>query len=307
MIRSGGNSLGRPVAIRSAISDPTRKSVNASAAYASAAVSTTSICEQQPYQPVLNKYHPSQKREAGVSSNRSSLDSMVSRSALSDPSQGGSSDYPLSRTLSPHASTFVASGAGGGAGGGGRGGGGGGAGAPSTSAGVSRESTSRTLNKATGGPATKTSEAELNSLVAHCVRHNKKATTTTATAAAAAADESGGGGGGGSGGENVETSSERVGASSGPAPGVIDDSLPEEIKDVLRRLTRETFSENTMLVTIERVRHVGSFGGLGGEARHNSQMMVVSKLLNDLVTRRQRTVVGTLGTKKERGYGGTKT
>ena len=55
---------------------------------------------------------------------------------------------------------------------------------------------------------------------------------------------------------------------------------------MLRRLTRETFSDNTYLVTIERVRGIG--GNLGGEARHNSQMMVVSKLLNDLATRRHK-------------------
>jgi hypothetical protein len=42
---------------------------------------------------------------------------------------------------------------------------------------------------------------------------------------------------------------------------------------------------------VERVRSAGALGGLGGEARHNSQMMVVSKLLNDLVTRRQRAAV----------------
>jgi hypothetical protein len=34
------------------------------------------------------------------------------------------------------------------------------------------------------------------------------------------------------------------------------------------------------------VRGIG--GNLGGEARHNSQMMVVSKLLNDLATRRHK-------------------
>ena len=39
------------------------------------------------------------------------------------------------------------------------------------------------------------------------------------------------------------------------------DELPEGIKDVLLRLTRETFSEHTMLVTIERVRKVGARWG----------------------------------------------
>lgn len=97
----------------------------------------------------------------------------------------------------------------------------------------------------------RTTEAEVSSLVAHCVRHTEKA------APGVAATPSGG-----------------------------FDTLPEGIKDVLRRLTRETFSDNTTLVTIERVRGIG--GNHGGEARHNSQMMVVSKLLNDLATRRHR-------------------
>ena len=104
----------------------------------------------------------------------------------------------------------------------------------------------------------KTTEAELASLVAHCVRHSEKATP---------------GAGRGTGGK---------GAGSGGG----EDTLPPGIKDVLRRLTRETFSDNTYLVTIERVRGIG--GNLGGEARHNSQMMVVSKLLNDLATRRHK-------------------
>ena len=39
-------------------------------------------------------------------------------------------------------------------------------------------------------------------------------------------------------------------------------------------------------MTIERVRRVG--GTVGSEVRHNSQMMVVSKLLNDLATRKHR-------------------
>tara|TARA_B110000977_G_C10883967_1_gene418674 strand:- start:294 stop:782 length:489 start_codon:yes stop_codon:yes gene_type:complete len=96
----------------------------------------------------------------------------------------------------------------------------------------------------------KTSEADLSSLVAHCVRHAKKATVMS-------------------------------------VDGRVDgDELPEGIKDVLLRLTRETFSEHTMLVTIERVRKVG--GTVGSEVRHNSQMMVVSKLLNDLATRKHR-------------------
>jgi hypothetical protein len=72
----------------------------------------------------------------------------------------------------------------------------------------------------------------------------------------------------------------------GAGSGGGEDTLPPGIKDVLRRLTRETFSDNTYLVTIERVRGIG--GNLGGEARHNSQMMVVSKLLNDLATRRHK-------------------
>ena len=80
-----------------------------------------------------------------------------------------------------------------------------------------------------------------------------------------------------------------------PSGGVPSDSegmknsveeLPEGIKDVLRRLTGETFSEHTVLVTIERVRGIGGFAG--SEARHNAQMMVVSKLLNDLATRRHK-------------------
>ena len=95
----------------------------------------------------------------------------------------------------------------------------------------------------------RTTEAELSSLVAHCVRHTEKATP---------------------------------GLRKAPA----EESLPEGIKDVLRRLTGETFSEHTVLVTIERVRGIG--GNAGSEARHNAQMMVVSKLLNDLATRRHR-------------------
>ena len=70
------------------------------------------------------------------------------------------------------------------------------------------------------------------------------------------------------------------------ANGTIAEELPEGIKDVLRRLTGETFSEHTILVTIERVRGIG--GNAGSEARHNAQMMVVSKLLNDLATRRHK-------------------
>ena len=95
----------------------------------------------------------------------------------------------------------------------------------------------------------RTTEAELSSLVAHCVRHTEKATP-------------------------------------GPRKEPVEESLPEGIKDVLRRLTGETFSEHTVLVTIERVRGIG--GNAGSEARHNAQMMVVSKLLNDLATRRHR-------------------
>ena len=95
----------------------------------------------------------------------------------------------------------------------------------------------------------RTTEAELSSLVAHCVRHTEKATP---------------------------------GARREPK----EESLPEGIKDVLRRLTGETFSEHTVLVTIERVRGIGGYAG--SEARHNAQMMVVSKLLNDLAIRRHR-------------------
>ena len=95
----------------------------------------------------------------------------------------------------------------------------------------------------------RTTEAELSSLVAHCVRHTEKATP-------------------------------------GLRKELKEESLPEGIKDVLRRLTGETFSEHTVLVTIERVRGIG--GNAGSEARHNAQMMVVSKLLNDLATRRHR-------------------
>ena len=95
----------------------------------------------------------------------------------------------------------------------------------------------------------RTTEAEISSLVAHCVRHTEKATP---------------------------------GARREPK----EESLPEGIKDVLRRLTRETFSEHTVLVTIERVRGIGGYAG--SEARHNAQMMVVSKLLNDLAIRRHR-------------------
>ena len=104
-----------------------------------------------------------------------------------------------------------------------------------------------------GAAGVKTSEADLTSLVAHCVRHTEKAA--------------------------VEGEGEGEGA-------VVNASMPEEIREVLQRLTRETFSENTMMVMIERVRGAG--GGVGAEARHNSQMMVVSKLLNDLTSRSQR-------------------
>ena len=105
------------------------------------------------------------------------------------------------------------------------------------------------MNKGRGDANGKTSEADLASLVAHCVRHAKKASTS-------------------------------------PRSSLDGDELPEGIKDILLRLTRETFSENTILVTIERVRRVG--GTVGSEVRHNSQMMVVSKLLNDLATRKHR-------------------
>ena len=105
------------------------------------------------------------------------------------------------------------------------------------------------VNKGRGDANGKTSEADLASLVTHCVRHAKKASTS-------------------------------------PRSSLDGDELPEGIKDILLRLTRETFSENTILVTIERVRRVG--GTVGSEVRHNSQMMVVSKLLNDLATRKHR-------------------
>ena len=102
-----------------------------------------------------------------------------------------------------------------------------------------------------------TTEAELSSLVAHCVRHTEKKYPPS--------------GGVPSDSEGRKNSVEE---------------LPEGIKDVLRRLTGETFSEHTVLVTIERVRGIGGFAG--SEARHNAQMMVVSKLLNDLATRRHK-------------------
>jgi hypothetical protein len=67
---------------------------------------SSSICEQQPYQPVLNKYHPSQKREAGSSSVAAG---QVSRSAVSAPftvggafgggRQAAALKYSSSRTL----------------------------------------------------------------------------------------------------------------------------------------------------------------------------------------------------------------
>jgi hypothetical protein len=104
-----------------------------------------------------------------------------------------------------------------------------------------------------GAAGVKTSEADLTSLVAHCVRHTEKAA--------------------------VEGEGEGEGA-------VVNASMPEEIREVLQRLTRETFSENTMMVMIERVRGAG--GGVGAEARHHSQMIGVSKLLNDLTSRSQR-------------------
>lgn len=105
----------------------------------------------------------------------------------------------------------------------------------------------------------RTTEAELSSLVAHCVRHTEKAYVPR---------------------------SGNVGGGADLANGTIAEELPEGIKDVLRRLTGETFSEHTILVTIERVRGIG--GNAGSEARHNAQMMVVSKLLNDLATRRHK-------------------
>ena len=140
----------------------------------------------------------------------------------------------------------------------------------------------RSLNVSNAVERAKTSEAELNSLVAHCVRHNKKATTSNT-------EGEGGGGGSGGGGKSGSTSGGRI-----LDVALGEDSIPEELKDVLRRLTRETFSDNTIMITIEKVRHVGAYGGIRGEARHNSQMMVVSKLINDLVTR-QRAGLGFIG------------
>ena len=81
------------------------------------------------------------------------------------------------------------------------------------------------VNKGRGDANGKTSEADLASLVAHCVRHAKRRARALARAG-------------------------RRRAARG-------------IKDILLRLTGETFSENTILVTIERVRRVG--GTVGSE------------------------------------------
>ena len=76
-------------------------------------------------------------------------------------------------------------------------------------------------------------------------------------------------------------------AQGGPWP------LINDINDVGRARAREGF-KGIALVFVRLGRRGNAdklIGGLGGEARHNSQMMVVSKLLNDLVTRRQRAAV----------------
>jgi hypothetical protein len=216
---------------------------------------------------VLNKYHPSMKREAkrsgGAKASGSSPAELLGRASKSDvsPSTGAAFGAKSEKgaALSPHAAKFEA-----------------GAGLKPTGSatgagvdqmrsvsvrGVTGESKLDLKLRAgagrsgagAGAAGVKTSEADLTSLVAHCVRHTEKAA--------------------------VEGEGEGEGA-------VVNASMPEEIREVLQRLTRETFSENTMMVMIERVRGAG--GGVGAEARHNSQMMVVSKLLNDLTSRSQR-------------------
>ena len=188
---------------------------------------------------VLNKYHPSNKKDATPAGSTSAV-----RSALSAPVATAGRSSSMTASASPFAPNLARE--------------------KSVTEGlpVKVDVGSKPAGageqvgvvKKVGSVGTdanaKTSEADLSSLVAHCVRHAKKATVMS-------------------------------------VDGRVDgDELPEGIKDVLLRLTRETFSEHTMLVTIERVRKVG--GTVGSEVRHNSQMMVVSKLLNDLATRKHR-------------------
>lgn len=181
----------------------------------------------------INKYHPANKKDAKPAGATSAV-----RSALSAPSTVGAgrassmtaSASPFNPNLAREKSVTE--------------------GVPVTGAGKAVSAAPGGLvNKGRGDANGKTSEADLASLVAHCVRHAKKASTS-------------------------------------PRSSLDGDELPEGIKDILLRLTGETFSENTILVTIERVRRVG--GTVGNEVRHNSQMMVVSKLLNDLATRKHR-------------------
>jgi hypothetical protein len=181
---------------------------------------------------VLNKYHPSNKKDATPAGSTSAV-----RSALSAPVATAGRSSSMTASASPFAPNLARE--------------------KSVTEGlpVKVDVGSKPAGageqvgvvKKVGSVGTdanaKTSEADLSSLVAHCVRHAKKATVMS-------------------------------------VDGRVDgDELPEGIKDVLLRLTRETFSEHTMLVTIERVRKVG--GTVGSEVRHNSQMMVVSKLLNE--------------------------
>ena len=181
----------------------------------------------------INKYHPANKKDAKPAGATSAV-----RSALSAPSTVGAgrassmtaSASPFNPNLAREKSVTE--------------------GVPVTGAGKAVSAVpGGPVNKGRGDANGKTSEADLASLVTHCVRHAKKASTS-------------------------------------PRSSLDGDELPEGIKDILLRLTRETFSENTILVTIERVRRVG--GTVGSEVRHNSQMMVVSKLLNDLATRKHR-------------------
>ena len=176
---------------------------------------------QKPIKVVLNKYHPSLKPNG-----HAPLPLSVTRSSLSAPhgeairfsrkSQGGASGFSRFREKSiPKASLR----------------------SPSFSR--------RSINP------TKTSETEIESLVAHCVKHSTSRSKTEATGKA----------------------------------GVAGDMLPDHLKDVLRRLSRDTFSENTMIISVERVNDAP--GVLRDEARHNAAMMLVSKLLNDLATQRK--------------------
>lgn len=181
----------------------------------------------------INKYHPANKKDAKPAGATSAV-----RSALSAPSTvGAGRASSMTASASPFNPNLARE--------------------KSVTEGVPVTGAGKAVSAVPGGPVNngrgdangKTSEADLASLVTHCVRHAKKASTS-------------------------------------PRSSLDGDELPEGIKDILLRLTRETFSENTILVTIERVRRVG--GTVGSEVRHNSQMMVVSKLLNDLATRKHR-------------------